>query len=329
MKRLLLILVLVTTIFSLNAQNVGIGTTNPNASAILDLNSTTRGFLLPRLTTSQMFNIQNPANGLLVFNSSYGQLYHYDGSTWRGILNATHWLKPIANRDVMSNTTDSVGIGVSVPTRRLDVNGTMRVRGTLFADEGINVENAIVANNFIAGGTGTVSGLLQTNDQIIINNASAILQMRASAVNKGFLQLNGDDVRIGTNSGNENGKFIIRNNGGDRLSVDKFGILNVTNKITSTTTGEAPITPLCWGLVHFETSVLRRGTANVRVERRETGIFSVFCEGITAMSCVVLTPSATGLNIGWVYIEPGRIDVILRRLDDGSEINHAFSFIIY
>lgn len=329
MKQLLLLLVFATAIITLNAQNVGIGTTSPNASALLDLSSTTRGFLLPRVTTTQMFAIQNPANGLMVFNTTYSQLYHYDGSSWRSILNATYWMRPIANRDVLSNATDSIGIGITLPTRLVDVNGTMRVRGTLFADEAINVQTALVTNNFIVGGTGVVAGSLQTNDELIINSASAILQMRAASVNKGFLQLSGDNVRIGTNSGNEDGKFIIRNNGGDRLSVDKSGIVNVTNKITSTATGDAPITPLCWGLTHFETGALRRGTANVTVSRVEKGIFSIKCEGITSLSCAIVTPGASGLNVGWQYVEPGHIAVILRRLDTGEEIDHSFSFIIY
>lgn len=329
MKKLLLLLLPVITILTAAAQNIGIGTTNPNASALLDLSTTTKGFLLPRVTTAQMFAIPNPANGLMVFNTSYNQMYHYDGSIWRGVLNATYWIKPINNRDVMSNTTDSVGIGITIPTRRLDVNGAARIRGNLYADGAVDANIGIFSGNLIAGGTGTVVGSLQTNDQLVINSASAIVQMRSGTTNIGFLQLSGSNVRIGTNAGNEDGKFIIRNNGADRLSVDKFGIVNVTNKITSTTTGEAPITPLCWGLTHFETGNLRRGTANVTVTRRERGIFRISCPGITNLSCAVVTPLASGLNVGWVYQEPGIIDVILRRLDDGSEIDHAFSFIIY
>jgi len=47
---------------------VGIGTVNPDASAILDIVSATQGVLLPRLTTAQRDGIVNPADGLLVFN---------------------------------------------------------------------------------------------------------------------------------------------------------------------------------------------------------------------------------------------------------------------
>ena len=48
---------------------VGIGTQTPDASSILELNSETKGFLLPRMTKSQRDAIQNPAKGLVVYCS--------------------------------------------------------------------------------------------------------------------------------------------------------------------------------------------------------------------------------------------------------------------
>ncbi|SFC81417.1 hypothetical protein [Algibacter pectinivorans] len=49
---------------------VGIGTTTPNDSAILDIESTDKGLLIPRLTTTQRNNITTPAPGLMIFNTS-------------------------------------------------------------------------------------------------------------------------------------------------------------------------------------------------------------------------------------------------------------------
>jgi hypothetical protein len=59
--------------FSANAfsqASVGIGTTNPNAKAILDLSSTTQVFLPPRMDTAQMKNISLPPVGSMIFNTS-------------------------------------------------------------------------------------------------------------------------------------------------------------------------------------------------------------------------------------------------------------------
>ncbi|MFN0201384.1 MAG: hypothetical protein ACKVTZ_07680, partial [Bacteroidia bacterium] len=52
------------------AQNVGIGTNTPDVSSILDIVSTQRGVLVPRMTSTERTNIVNPANGLLVFDTN-------------------------------------------------------------------------------------------------------------------------------------------------------------------------------------------------------------------------------------------------------------------
>lgn len=328
MKKLLLTLVFLIILIGTYAQNVGIGTTTPNASALLDLSSTTKGLLLPRVTTTQMFGINNPANGLMVFNTTYNQLYHYDGGTWRAVLNGSHWSRPIASRDIMSNTSDSIGIGVNIPTRFMDVNGTMRVRGTLTADGTISTDGLLISGNFLAG-SGVVNGSLQTNGELVINDASAILQLKVSGENKGFMQLNGNDLRIGTNSGNDNGKFVIRTNGADRVSVDEEGVLNITNKITSSSTGSAPLTPLCWGRTATALNGgIRKGTANTSVTRLATGLYRITCPGITEESVAIFSPFGTSTCIGHQCFD-GYVDVFVRRSDTGEDINQAFNFIIY
>ena len=60
---------------SIIAQNVGIGTNTPHASAILDITSTTKGLLAPRLTNEQMITMPSPANGLLIYNTDQNKYY--------------------------------------------------------------------------------------------------------------------------------------------------------------------------------------------------------------------------------------------------------------
>ena len=64
-----------------NAQ-VGVGTNTPDASAALEVQSTTQGFLPPRLTTVQRDGISNPAEGLIVYNTGKKCLQFFDGSFW-------------------------------------------------------------------------------------------------------------------------------------------------------------------------------------------------------------------------------------------------------
>ena len=67
---------------------VGIGTTSPSASALLDVTSTTAGFLPPRMTTAQRDAISSPAAGLMVYNTSTNKLNFYNGTAWEAVTSA-------------------------------------------------------------------------------------------------------------------------------------------------------------------------------------------------------------------------------------------------
>jgi len=64
---------------------VGIGTLAPNTSSLLDVVSTSKGVLVPRMTKAQRDAIASPATGLLIYqtNSTPG-FYYYDGG-WKAI----------------------------------------------------------------------------------------------------------------------------------------------------------------------------------------------------------------------------------------------------
>jgi hypothetical protein len=66
MKKILLSAALIAASFISSAQ-VGIGTTTPHASAALEIESTTKGFLLPRMTSAQINAIATAAEGLMVY----------------------------------------------------------------------------------------------------------------------------------------------------------------------------------------------------------------------------------------------------------------------
>ena len=65
--------------------NVGIGTTTPSASAILDAQSTTKGVRMPNMTTTQKNAISSPAAGLMVFDTTLSKLCVYSGAAWQTI----------------------------------------------------------------------------------------------------------------------------------------------------------------------------------------------------------------------------------------------------
>ncbi len=55
----------------------------PDSSSMLDVKSNNKGVLIPRLTRTQIENINNPANGLIVFNTDNGKLYVYLASEFK------------------------------------------------------------------------------------------------------------------------------------------------------------------------------------------------------------------------------------------------------
>jgi uncharacterized protein (TIGR02145 family) len=64
------------------AQGIGIGTTTPAASAQLDVSSTTKGFLPPRMTTTERNAIASPVAGLVIYNNTTNSLEIRNNSAW-------------------------------------------------------------------------------------------------------------------------------------------------------------------------------------------------------------------------------------------------------
>lgn len=71
-----------TVIFQDASSNIGIGTTTPAATALLDITSTTKGLLIPRLNTTQQNAIVSPATSLLIYNLDSSAFRYYNGSVW-------------------------------------------------------------------------------------------------------------------------------------------------------------------------------------------------------------------------------------------------------
>lgn len=100
------------------SQNVGIGTTTPNASAKVDIQSTNGGILIPRMSTAQRTGIASPANGLLVFDNTTNSFWYYSSS----------WVELLTAGNTLDNAYDEGGVG-SGRTITAD-NGSVIVQGS-------------------------------------------------------------------------------------------------------------------------------------------------------------------------------------------------------
>ena len=147
MKKIVSLLFLIFFYANTLLSQVGIGTNTPAPSAQLDVTSTQRGLLPPRMSQSQRNLIASPATGLLVFQTdNTSGYYFYNGSTWEmigamgpqgpsGLLSngttagntpywdGTQWVVGTSN---IFNNGGNIGIGTASPTVKLEVNGRIK-----------------------------------------------------------------------------------------------------------------------------------------------------------------------------------------------------------
>lgn len=133
MKKLLFTLLLLPLI--LQAQ-VGINTTTPDASSMLDINATDKGLLIPRISIPNLnatAPITAPATSLLVYNTNVTTgtgFYYWDGTKWTPFTGGTsHWTK--VGNDIYNNNTANVGVGTTTPTTKFHVEN-IGAPGSLF-----------------------------------------------------------------------------------------------------------------------------------------------------------------------------------------------------
>ena len=108
MKQVTIILAILVG-FTMSAQ-VGIGTTTPDASAALDITSTTEGLLMPRMTEAQRIAISTAATGLMVYQTDGTTgFYYYNGSSWTNYYSKNEVDVLIANLQSEINKLCTVG----------------------------------------------------------------------------------------------------------------------------------------------------------------------------------------------------------------------------
>ena len=127
MKHLQLSLILVLLTLGMFAQNVAI-TDDDNysaeASAMLDVKSTNKGMLVPRLTTLQRLTIASPATGLLVFDTDSSAFYFYDGLAWTDLSSSeSEYWNANESGIYMAKSNLNLGIGAASADGKLEVQG--------------------------------------------------------------------------------------------------------------------------------------------------------------------------------------------------------------
>ena len=98
---------------------LSVGSLTTENSAILSLDSTTKGFLPPRMTTGERDSIASPAAGLIIYNTSSSTFDGFDGTSWGELGGAGLWTEGSGSDIYRLN--GNIGIGTSSPETVLHI----------------------------------------------------------------------------------------------------------------------------------------------------------------------------------------------------------------
>ena len=180
---LLCIFLLATTNF-LFAQ-VGIGTITPNNSSMLDIESTDKGILIPRMTETQKMSVSSPVSGLLIYQiDKEAGFYFYDGSVW---LRLVKNISPNFTGTITSESISSTGT-ISATSFVGDGSGLT----------GINFNTVSITTNINDIAANAVS--ITSNQGLIASNTASITTNQgAIAANTASITTNINDIALKAN----------------------------------------------------------------------------------------------------------------------------------
>ena len=133
------------------AQSVAINNDGSAAatSAMLDIKSTSKGLLIPRMTMAQRNAVASPANGLLIYQTdNTAGYYFYNGSSWIQFSTGSatnYWT--LTGSNISNNNAGNVGVGTSNPVSKLTIQTPLNSTGLTH----IGGSNEVIVNDAIGG----------------------------------------------------------------------------------------------------------------------------------------------------------------------------------
>jgi hypothetical protein len=185
---------------STNAQtnNVGIGTSTPDVSALLEVKSTNQGFLPPRMSQNSVFNIPSPAEGLMLYNTTSKMPNIYNGTDWVEMEGAFAAVQQrLDNGETPKQIFDS-GIPLTLIYGKTYQGGFIAYLNTSTGtglivsknDLGVEVDWQCSGDN-TTGANGTAIGTGQQNTLDILTNSCSSTNLAARLCDNYSVSING------------------------------------------------------------------------------------------------------------------------------------------
>ncbi len=177
-QRFYLIIALVSAALLSQAQiKVGDNPTTLNAAAVLEIESVTKGFLLPRMTDTQMNAIASPPAGLMVYNTTNNCTYIFKNSTWTSLCASSPTLTLSNDSLTISggNTVVLPSSPIQTASNGLGLVGTdVQLGGTLSSATSIvtSSSNTLSLKNLQTG---------TTSDSLVLVSTGGVLKKRAAS----------------------------------------------------------------------------------------------------------------------------------------------------
>ena len=244
MKKILLSLsVILFGSIAMNAQSVSVNTdgSTADASSIFDVKSTTKGMLVPRMTTAQRTAIVSPANGLLVYDTDVKSFWYYNGTAWTNITAASGGAGNLSLPFYTSvNVNDSAfhiknlsNIGIAGESEQ----GAGLV-GKSKTGSGVEAISTNGTGVYASSNTGAGVNALSANGFGIISNSingTAIYGFSNNTLPTTKSTNNGSGSGVEANSANGSGLYASSNNGAgiNALSNNGMGVVATSTNGTA------------------------------------------------------------------------------------------------
>ena len=309
---------------------LGIKETNaiPNDKAMLDVESTNKGILIPRMNTASRDGIAAPPDGLMIYNNQTKKFNYFDNTVWQDGLFSNQWNVSGSN---ISYSGGFVGIGIAAPTRNLVINSAAGVVSSILMQQTATTGNGI-NDGFLVGSNLNLQGeIWNFENSGLIFGTNNLERMRINSIGNVGIGEQIPDEKLEVN-GNVKviGNLGVGLAGAATQKLDVNGTIKLTGEVNRTATGDANMIPIAYGTIQENNDILS-GSGNFTITDLGAGHKQITVTSVSLTignHTIVGSTFATLPRFSSFLIITGALEVFTYT-SASVAINTPFSFVIY